>query len=127
MDKSKWSTEKPLYIDEKDDRYKNQMEQLKEFGFSDSETWSLFSVVAEFILPRLKRLKEIKGGYPANLTNAEWDEILNKMIFAFEWSLTDGNMTDEYMAMTDEERDDSWEKYKEGMELFAEYFMGLWW
>jgi hypothetical protein len=124
---SKWSLKEPLFLDKKDDRYESQLKQLKERGFSDTETWSLFTVIAEFVLPRLERFKEIKGGYPSDLTERKWNIILNKMIFAFEWAIMDGEMTKEYMDLSDKERKANWKKYDEGMDLFAEWFMALWW
>jgi len=124
---NKWMTKAPLYIDKKDKRYDKYVKQIKEKGFSDTETWCFFSVIAEFILPRLKRFKDITNGHPGDTTEEEWDVIIDKMIFAFEWSLEDGSMTDKYMDASTEERDANEEKYKEGMKLFVEYFRGLWW
>jgi hypothetical protein len=85
---SKWSVKKPLYITKKDKRYAKHLKQLKERGFSDTETWSLYSVLSDFILPRLKRFKEVTNGFPStgDMTMEKWYEILDKMIFAFEWS-----------------------------------------
>jgi len=124
---SKWSLKKPLFVEKSDKRYKKHVKQLKENGFSDAETWCLFAGISEFILPRLKRFKEINNGYPGDLTEAKWDKILDNMIFAFEWAVMDGEMTDEYMDLSDKKKEDGWKKYEEGMKLFGEYFMGLWW
>lgn len=51
------------------------------------EIWNLDSQLLAFILPRLKELRRIKPGYPADLTEQEWDEILDKMIYGFEQGL----------------------------------------
>lgn len=83
-------------------------------GFDDSETWSLDSTIVEFILPRLKRFKEVRknSGLPSHIAEkfregyelnqygciidekvrreqwdkAEkyWDDLLQKMIDAFQ-------------------------------------------
>lgn len=122
---SRWSLKSPLYITKKDKRYKRHLKQLRSDGFSDTETWALDSVIAEFILPRLKRFKEVINGHPIAFSENEWNGILDKMIFAFEWSLSyeeEGNL-----EPSEKERDANWEKYKEGMKLFAENFMDLWW
>jgi hypothetical protein len=124
---SKWSLKKPLYLEKTDDRYKKYAKQLKETGFCNPETWSLYSVIAEFTLPRLKMFRRIYGGYPMGLTEKKWDEILDKMIFSFEWSEMEDSMTEEYEKMTDKEKKIAWKKYDEGMNLFIEYFRALWW
>lgn len=94
-------------------------------GFSDRQLWSLDVTIAEFILPRLQRFKEINSGLPfhktedRHCTEEEWREILNKMIFAMEYiknldQITSTKATDEYT------------RYQEGMTLFATYFIDLW-
>ena len=123
--KSKWSLKSPLYLKKSDKRYKRHLKQLKDNGFSDSETWGLDSVIAEFILPRLKRFKEVTNGFPSTLTEAKWDAILDDMIFAFEWDLLDDN--DEYEKMSEKEKKAGWDRYNKGIRLFAEYFRELWW
>jgi len=125
---SKWSVKSPLYITKKDKRYSKHLKMLKECGFSDTETWSLYSVIVEFILPRLKRFKMVANGYPANLANEkEWEKILDKIIFALEWTKIDDDMSGDYDKLTVEEKKENWDKYTEGMKLFAEHFRDLWW
>lgn len=87
-------------------------------GYSDREIWNLDHSGARWFLPRLRRLKEIQCGHPGNLTESEWDEILNKIIEAFEilvkedflWGLDSVNA----------------EKVKKGLKLFGEYYTSLW-
>ena len=124
---SEWSVKKPLYLDKKDRRYARHLKQLKTNGFSDSETWSLSSVIVDFVLPRLIRFKEINNGYPGGLTEESWDEILDKMIFAFQWIKEDGNCGKAYCKTSTEERKENNTKCAEGLKLFAEYFRALWW
>lgn len=112
---SRWSVKKPLYLKETDQRYPRHLKQLKKRGFSDAETWSLDSVIAEFILPRLKRFRKIKNGTPYRLTQEEWDQILDKMIYAFKYLLKPRIITKPE------------EKFQEGMDLFAKYIQDLWW
>lgn len=119
---SRWSLKKPLYLEKTDKRYKRQMAQLKKNGFSDSETWGLDSVIAEFIIPRLERFKEVQGGYPAGLTEQAWDAIVDKMIFAFEFH----QMRDDW-SHNKPGFDAEYEKYEEGLQLFAKWFSHLWW
>lgn len=64
-------------------RKKMFAQQQKRTGFSDEDLWSLDITIAEFILPRLIRFKEIINSYPAALTRKRWDNKLNDMIVAF--------------------------------------------
>ena len=121
---SRWSLKEPLYIEKKDKRYGEYVKQLNKNGFSDTETFALDSVISEFILPRLKRFKDINNGFPMGLTPEKWDEILDKMIFAFDWSYN----RDKSMVKKANQLDkDNYVRYQEGMKLFAEYYHELWW
>ena len=125
LTKSEWSRKTPLFIKKNDKRYKKHAAQLKKDGFSDSETWALDSCICKFILPRLKRFKKVNIGYPGgDVTWEAWNEILDKMIFAFEWSLT---CEDECRILSQDEQDKMWANFEEGMSLFAQYFRHLWW
>ena len=125
--KHKWTLKEPIFIKKEDQRYPDAIKELKELSFSQDETWCLYTTLAQFILPRLKYFRDVKANYPAGLTQEEWTEILDKMIFAFEWALIEDEMTEEYRKMSDKEKDKAWERYKEGMTLFSKWFMGLWW
>jgi hypothetical protein len=119
---SEWSLQKPLHVESSDVGYDHHVKQLRQRGFSDSETWSLDVVISKFILPRLKRFKEVNNGYPGHLTPEGWNEIIDKMIFAFEFNIT----MDEWSS-NKEGFDAEVAKYEEGMQLFAKYFRDLWW
>lgn len=102
------------------ERYKNQR---LERGFDDTETWNLDVTIAKFIVPRLKRYKELNNGIPSKFkTKEEWDKILDEMIEGLElyedkWKCnSDQNLTnlDEY-------------KRKRAVKLLGEYFYDLWW
>lgn len=47
------------------------------------DTWSLDHTLATIIAPGLKQLKSTQHGYPAGMTQEEWDHILDEMIWAF--------------------------------------------
>lgn len=90
-------------------------------GFDDSATWSLDIHLAGLILPRLKRFKELNTHtYPNGLTPELWVEILDKMIFAFEYTLDESRM---FGSKFDEAE---YERVKEGLSLFGQYFHALW-
>ena len=49
------------------------------------DTWGMDSTLALIIEPMLKQLKDTQNGHPCEIDGqSEWDEILDKMIFAFE-------------------------------------------
>lgn len=85
------------------------------WGFDESELWNFDITIAKFILPRLIKFKENNpGGYPAILTLDEWNDILNKMIFAFE-------------KITQEKQLEYPKEIQEGTELFGKWIQALWW
>jgi len=122
---SDWSLKKPLFLKKDDKRYKRHVKQLKTNGFSDSETWALDSVICQFVLPRLIRFREINAGHPGGVSAKEWEDIMDKMIFAFDWSLNCEE--DKYDGLPDKQKEKHWEQYQEGMDLFAKWFRHLWW
>lgn len=48
-------------------------------GFPDEQAWEFVSWHSEIVVPRLKRLLEIKHGHPGTLTESEWNEVLASM------------------------------------------------
>ncbi|MCK9596587.1 hypothetical protein M0R19_05345 [Candidatus Pacearchaeota archaeon] len=103
-------------ISKDDKREKKFSKQRKTIGFDDSETWNLDLTIARFVLPRLKRFKEVTIAYPGSMTSEEWDEVLNKIICSFEILVSNGGIDLE-----------NFETYREGMELFYKCFQYLWW
>lgn len=93
-------------------------------GWDDSACWSLDDHLAPIILPRLKRFKELNvhawpGPENGVDTFEEWQEILDKMIFAFEWDCDEDR---KYGRWDNEE----YERVKEGHMLFGKFFQCLW-
>jgi hypothetical protein len=52
-------------------------------GYSDYDTWDMDYWFLNTVVPMLKSLRKNKHGYPGNITQEEWDNILDKMIFYF--------------------------------------------
>lgn len=99
--------------------YKKQREER---GWDDSDTWSLDTTIAKFVLPRLKRFKEVNIGYPSFLPSIEeWNEILDHMIYAVEVL-----SNDELKYGCDLKKMD-WKRVQRGCRLFGKYFQNLWW
>jgi len=105
------------------------------WGFNPKDIWSLDDSLSRWIIPRLKRLKETKQGCPMidgfdhvyknnDATDEEWqevydgwDDIMDKMILAFELVVKD----DTRVLGKGEDK-----KIEEGLKLFARYFRNLW-
>ncbi len=107
--------------------------QRRTRGWDDSDVWSLDVTIAKFILPRLRRLKELNDAYPASLNDSEqfdeesdercmgeWHEKLDKMIESFE--MASSNSIDYYIMSKKQ-----FNKFRWGMSLFAKYYNNLWW
>ena len=121
-------------------------------GWATCDTWGLDYYLAGVIADSITHLKENKHGGPANLTEDEWDAILEKMILSFKVAQRVGNgdvvylpsikfddkKYDKAKAMTDKSNEEYGEtiyevmtkeeviEYEEGMNLFIEYFFALW-
>lgn len=88
------------------------------------ELWGLDVTLAKYILPRLIKFKDINDmSYPSNFeSHEEWHKTIDKMIYAFEYVIERNYKL--YKDLEDVKRRQS--DYKEGMQLFAEYFLDLW-
>ena len=121
--------------------------QRLRWGFDDSVTWSLDYEIAKFVLPRLKRFQELSRNNPLfgvpmlgeeNLYNdeefeknvKEWDEIMSKMIIAFDGIVNESKFWDSIPENQIDVRKEQEEFYRirdEGLDLFRKYFQNLWW
>lgn len=116
------------------------------------ETWSLDVNLAKYIIPRLKKFKKLNNGYPGideMDTPEKWDEALDKMIQAFEYVIDFdeywiddprydyfnyidefGKYTERYEEIKENKRMEDIRRLaaiNEGLQLFAKYYMSLWW
>ena len=89
-------------------------------GYSDADLWCLNYHLAKLINKRLKAFRVGQVGHPCNLTAEGWREILDEMIWAFDYIIKDDDFGWKPSGDKDEERFDN------GMKLFCEYFRGLW-
>lgn len=99
-----------------DDREIPFREQRITRGFDDSETWSLRNTIADFILPRLKRHREIIENKILN--TGRLYENIDLSIRAFEIVKKEN---------TGEVTKKEWREYDKGMKAFHQVFMRLWW
>lgn len=100
-----------------DKREEEFAKQRIERGFDDSETWSLSGTIASFILPRLKRFKELDGDF--TVRDKEWQDNLNAFERMLELEVRDNGSR----IWTEEEENE----INKGLEAFKEVFFGLWW
>ena len=106
------------------------------------ELYDLDVTIARFILPRLMLFKKHCEGTPRpNMTREEWNEVLDKMIYAFEKiACQTEEDTPEYQAyikaILNNEEDlvdlkraakASLKPIAEGLSLYHKYFRNLWW
>ena len=112
-----------LDLDTDDKRHAKYHDQRRERGFDDTETWNLHRTVASFMLPRLKRLKEITNGHPAGMTEEAWNAELGEMIFSLEVFVGDDNWD---WPKTDEEKAKA-DRVVAGIKLIGDRFLNLWW
>ena len=129
---------------------KKVRQRIRNGGFPDEHWFEFRSHCASWAVPRLKMFNEKKCGYPHGLTEEEWTEILNKMIWSFEHIDDDIPIkySDDYSVEFERtENEDGTvivstknktgsidfsdiekhnDKVQEGLDLFAKYYMNLW-
>lgn len=103
--------------------------QRRTRGFDDSITWSLDTQISEWIIPRLKKFREIGAPKvtPGHMimkkeegAHEEWLRRIDMMIRAFEIAANEENC-----FIISEEQDAK--DYEEGMDYFRKHFRDLWW
>ena len=114
-----------LGIDENFYLFDEKMKQLDcrykedENGFVPAECWNLDTTFAMYIYSHLCYFRDnCNYGHPGNLSEEQWNNILNKMIEGFRLLITRNE--DDIPSKTKEK------KIKYGIRLFAKYFSALW-
>lgn len=127
--------------------------QRMRYGVSDAECWSLDVTFTNFILPRLKHFKKMnRYTHPGGeITPEKWEEIIDEIIWTFEYLKSDGEHINPFPVLNKEGEDlneyfnrkktteekflmDQWFKKNEeleirkqnGLKLFAQYYCQLW-
>ena len=80
------------------------------------EIYSLDMAFAQYVVPRLILFKERHCDHPSDLTNDEWDNVLDKMIIGFRL------ISKDTLTYTDKENKD----IETGLDLFRKYYQDLW-
>jgi len=118
----RFKLKEPFLIEKNDKRYENAMNQIRDRGFDDSATWSLFTTIGEMVTPMMKRFLEL---HQKNIRDDDnFGEDVEKMIKAFElirdyddWTTfgtTQGDINNHKII-------------EEGLELFKGNWSCLWW
>ena len=93
-------------------------------GYDSKKPYDLMSDLAIYILPKLKGFKEMpRCSYVDGLTPKEWEDRIDKMIFAMELVSDENKIWG--VGNSNKQIDKLIKKQKEGMELFGKYFTNL--
>lgn len=83
------------------------------------ELWNLDFTFAEIISNYIKQFRQIRHGYPIQLSSdEEWDKILLKIQKGFE------NYATSYLNIDEDTKE--YDEFQEVFKLFNKYFMCLW-
>lgn len=113
-------------------------------GWADEDCWSLDYYLSKVIRDSVKRLRNHHCGFPGYMTNKEWNEKLDAIIYTFD--VNDKILNDYWMALQkcDEWKDEVYleqkerfndfhvmtfeetERYERGWKYFQEYYFHLW-
>lgn len=104
----------------KHDKAKKWRKQRKKRGFDDTELASLDTSLARHIYPRLLAFRDYTKSYPMGMTEEQWNEILDKMLFSFKII-----MDEEYFDLPAEDTE-THKILQQGFELFGKYYQHLW-
>lgn len=107
-------------------------------GYDDTAYWGLDGYITDIALPVLKWMRKESSGYPvikgfeektSEEQQVEWNRILDKMILAFQ-ELHDEDYMEGNWDFKENPSAEKWDEHfkvvKEGLELFATHYRGLW-
>lgn len=92
-------------------------------GFDDSETWDLDATLCRWLLPRLKRYREISPHIIADSKTEDGDffDVVDRIISSLEFVVDDP-----ICEMSTEEYIKACEEAHEGLKLLGKYMRHLW-
>lgn len=101
------------------------VKQYKQRGFDDSEIWNLDMSLSLFLLPRLKRLREVIQGYPPICKSfEEWISILDEIIWMFETYSSDEYQN--YEPKNKQYFEEVNQRIEKASELLGKYWTYFW-
>ena len=94
---------------------KNLYLRLKD-GAGCCDTYSYYNYLSPKIAKGLRTFKKRNCAYPMAMTEEEWDELLDEMIWAFEY------VSDDDFGLDDEKE----MRAQKAFELFGKHYRSLW-
>lgn len=105
-------------------------------GYCDEDIYDMYDWFLNIVPRMLTDFNKNRIGYPCDLTNEEWNNIIERIIFCLAEANEDTcTQTNELSPKTNptewQRRESELVKYrdsmlKEGLELFTKYFWDLW-
>lgn len=108
--------------------YFKLIHHLMKKGYDEYATWETFYWFIDTMKPILQDYKRTMQGYPANMTEEEWNKIIDRMIELLNLmdERNEKYLAEEYSKYPlkgDTEREIAKNKF---FKLFSEYFYNLW-
>lgn len=96
-------------------------ERKVDIHIDNYDTWSMDHTLSLIIVPMLIQLRDTNHGYPNGISEEEWIDLQNKMIWSFE-QIRDEKQWDKPIS----EWDAHHKKVQEGLDLFGKWYLHLW-
>lgn len=117
--------------------------QRIKYGWCEKDCWSIDTWFLGIMPDMIRHLRDNKCGHPADLTEEEWDNILNTLIVLFNEADKENcqRMKNEYKDVLSKKDPEIYHKYDErekeifqyrneckdkGFKTFSKYFWNLW-
>lgn len=109
--------------------------QTVDVQVEDWDTWNVDITLSHIIVPLLRKYKERNHGYPSTLDKEKWDNMLDSMIYSFEFKIANTDVLDVCLdsCVNNHSSDECKEcmentqaKVSQGFLLFGMYFEHLW-
>lgn len=96
---------------------KKAKKQRAERGWADCDTWNLDTYISQVLGEALIHLRDHTQGYPSNITEEEWSDILTRMASGFtRWA-------DHF---DDPDEQDAYRQVRASIRLMHRWFGHLW-
>ena len=91
------------------------------------DIWDLDTAIAKFIVKRLKVFRGSVTSHPTTMTMEEWIAVIDELIWTFEWQLdVESSLPDTDADNWQEINSENWNRFHNGMQLFANHYRNLW-
>lgn len=93
--------------------------QRRTKGWDDSVTWNLDRQIAAYMAPRLMRFRDLNNGYPSDMTEDNWNGLIDEMVWAANWYAEN--------AYNHDAGDADMQRALKGLRLVTAHLPSLWW